>query len=174
MRMIDFPESRQIGNYDCGANALLSVLSYHGIDVDESTIIKIAHTTKRSGTSINGIKKVLKKFKLKYKDGKIDIETLKKYVKKKIPVIIPLQAWETKKVKNWNCEWDSGHYVIPIGYDKKKIYFEDPVCITRAYLTFKELEERWHDKDDKTKKRLVHFGIAVFGKHPTKKPVHMD
>jgi ABC-type bacteriocin/lantibiotic exporter with double-glycine peptidase domain len=175
MRGFNFPESRQCSDYDCGANAIGSVLAYYGIDLNESDIIKIAGTTKKAGTPISGMKKLFRKFKLKYKEGKMDINSLKQHIKKKVPVIIALQAWEDKKIKNWKNVWAFGHYAIPVGYDKKRIYFEDPASIFRAYISFEELEEKWHDEDYKTKKKYVHWGIAVFGKPAKKnKKIHMD
>jgi ABC-type bacteriocin/lantibiotic exporter with double-glycine peptidase domain len=175
MRGFNFPESRQCDNYDCGANAIGSVLAYYGIDLDESSIIKIAGTTKKSGTHVNGIKKIFKKFKLKYKEGEMNVNSLKEYIRRKVPVIITLQAWEDKKIKNWENVWDFGHYAIPVKYDKKRIYFEDPSSVFRTYISFKELEERWHDEDPKTKEKYINWGIAVFGKPIKKnKKIHMD
>jgi len=66
---------------------------------------------------------------------------------------------------------------VAIGYDNKKFYFEDPSAVIRTYLTFKELEERWHDIDAKTKKKFYHFGITFYGKKPKFKlneAIHMD
>lgn len=163
--LIDFPEYRQTFSYDCGAKCFQAVLAYYGYDVSEKEIIKIAKTKSKSGTHISGLKKVARKFKLKYKAGKITLEILKKYIDKKIPVIIAIQAW-SKKDCDLKKTWNHGHYVIPIGYDKKRFYFEDPSAIIRTYLTFKELEEKWHDRDygKKSKEKLINFGIAIFGK----------
>ncbi len=163
--LIDFPKYRQTFSYDCGAKCLQAVLAYYGYDVSEKEIMEMAGTNSRSGTSIVGLKKVARKFKLKYKARKMTLENLKKYINKKIPVIITIQAWP-KKACNLKKSWTHGHYVIPIGYDKKRIYFEDPSSILRTYLTFKELEERWHDRDygKRSKEKLINFGIAIYGK----------
>ena len=172
--MINFQRERQFSNYDCGASALVSVLSYYDIDSDETELMKIAKTNKKYGTSTKGVERVLKKFKLKYKIEKMNVDMLKEYIRKKIPVIICLQAWEGKKVKNWQGIWASGHYVIPIGYEENKIYFDDPYRVFETYLTSKELEDRWHDKDFELNEKEINLGIAVFGKHSEKKPIHMD
>jgi len=100
---------------------------------------------------------------------------LKQCIDKGIPVIIPIQAWENKKVKRWDKCWKSGHYVIPIGYDEKRVYFQDPAAIVRTYLDFKELGERWHDLDGN--KKIINFGIIFYGKKPDYDPneaIHMD
>ena len=91
-KLMKFPELRQYSNYDCGVNAIQSVLAYYGIDVREEDLVNLTGTTKRIGTPTKGFKKAAKKFGLKYKAGKITIGMLKKYIDKRIPVIISLQA----------------------------------------------------------------------------------
>ncbi|MFH1311120.1 MAG: cysteine peptidase family C39 domain-containing protein [Nanoarchaeota archaeon] len=175
MKILMFPNLRQAYEYDCGANVTQSILDYYGIDAKESEIIKIAGTT-RVGTSIKGIIKTLKKFGLKTKKGELTINQIKQYIDKKIPVILVIQAWTENKKVNWEKDWKDGHYVVVIGYDKHKFYFEDPASELRTYLTYKELDKRWHDMDVKRKK-YVHFGIAVYGKKPAysfKKKIHME
>ena len=175
MKLLTFPELRQTYEYDCGAKATEAVLEYYGFDVSESEIMKIANTT-RSGTPIKGIIKTIKKFGLKHKAGTMTLSQIKKYINKKIPVILVLQAWTEQKEVNWEKDWRDGHYVIVIGYDKHKLYFADPSSILRTYLTYKELDKRWHDKNQQNK-RYVHYGIAVFGHKPRfnpKEKIHMD
>lgn len=178
MKKMVFPELRQCFFYDCGAVAMQEVLVYYGMDVPESRILKIAKTNGRIGTSPSGLKKVARKFGLKHEDGEMDINLLKKYIRKKIPVIILVQAWK-KRVKDWKKEWGAGHWVIPIAYDRSKIYFEDPSCSIRTYLTFKELEERWKDAMtvNGKRKKFIKYGIAFYGKKPVSQKnrvVHMD
>ncbi len=168
MHILKFPESRQTYSYDCGAKAVQAVLIYYGIDIDESTVFKIAGTSER-GTSIKGIQAVIKQFKLKHTTRELTTTQLKKYVAKKIPVIILVQAWPTEKVKNWKNCWTTGHFVVVIGFDKKNIYFEDPFKNVRTYLPFKQFEDRWHDKD-LDGKRYEHLGIAIYGKKPSYHP----
>ena len=173
MKILMFPELRQTYNYDCGANAIQSILGYYGIDTRESKIMKIAGTTK-AGTTIKGIIKTLKKFGLKTKAGEMTISQIKKYIDKKIPVILVLQAWFKKKKPDWEKDWKDGHYVVAIGYDKNKFYFEDPSSELRTYLTYDELDKRWHEKVNK--KIYIHFGISAYGKKPSyslKKNIHM-
>ena len=107
----------------------------------------------------------------------MDIGQVKNYIDKKFPVILLIQAWPDKKVKDWKNDWIDGHYVVAIGYDKNKIYFEDPSSSLRTYLYYKELEERWHDIDlKKNKKKYNHLGIVVMGKKKfcEHKAIHMD
>ncbi|MBU1179589.1 C39 family peptidase [Patescibacteria group bacterium] len=175
MKILEFPELRQAYNYDCGASAIQSVLVYYGIDEEEDVIMKKAGTTKRAGTPIKRMIKTLNSYGLKCKAGPMTTEQVKKFIDKGHPVILDVQAWNEKKKIDWASDWADGHYVVAIGYDSKKIYFEDPATISRAFLTYKELEKRWHDKDTDGKK-YANYGIAVYGKpvkYNIKKAVHM-
>jgi ABC-type bacteriocin/lantibiotic exporter with double-glycine peptidase domain len=166
-KLLNFPPLRQVYQYDCGANAIQGVLDYYGIDVREGVILKMAGTTK-SGTNIRGVKKVADYFGLKYKDGAMTISDLKKWIDKKIPVIIVLQAWTEQEKVNWAKDWKDGHYVTVIGYSKKRIYFSDPSCERETFLTYKELEKRWHDRDVRWKK-VINWGMAVWRPKSLKK-----
>jgi len=175
MKTITLPKFRQTFEYDCGAKALQSVLVYYGIEIKEHQLIKDLKTTKE-GTQIKNIIRVSKKYDLKTESKKMTIKDLKKYIKKKIPVIIVLQAWTKKKNVDWENNWHDGHYVVAIGYTRNKIIFEDPSAFERTYLKHDELEKRWHDIDENSKK-YFHHGIAVSGKIPkfkSKKIIHMD
>jgi len=172
----NFPEFRQISQYDCGSAAMEAVLMYYGYDVSEKKIMKMAKTDKH-GTRVNGLLNVAKKFGLKYEIGTLDIDDLKKNIDEGKPTILALQAWLKKEVNDWDKHWADGHYVVAIGYDSKKFYFEDPSATIRTYLTYKELEERWHDIDAKTKKRFYHLGITFLNKKPKfrlNEVIHMD
>lgn len=168
MKMLKLPETQQTYNYDCGAKSLQAVLAYYGIYLREEILMKDAGTTK-TGTPILGIVKAAKKYKLKVKSKRMTIDEIKKFLDKNIPVILDLQAWSGKQKINWKDDWKDGHYVIAIGYDRKKIYFDDPFCFQTTFLTFKEIEARWHDIDSKKVKHFSH-GIAIYGKKPEFNP----
>lgn len=173
--IIDFPKFRQSEKYSCGATVVQEILAYYGVDISEHEAAQSARTTRR-GTTIKGIRRALKEFKFKFKDCPMSIAMLKKCIDEKKPVIISLQAWCRTKDGNWSRTWSHGHYTVVIGYDSTRVYFEDPICIVRSYLTFKELEERWHS-EDVDKKRLRNWGLVVYGKKPVysqNKAVHMD
>ena len=158
-----YPFKRQIYSYDCGASCMETVLTYFGYDAREDHIMKIAGTDK-NGTSSEGLIKVAKKFGLKYKAREnMTISDLKKCISRKHPCITPIQAWGNTAKKNWENGWQYGHYVIPIAYDDKNLYFEDPASHYRTFLSYDEMERRWHDKDI-TGNKLIHFGIMFYGK----------
>jgi len=118
MNIINFPYLRQTYNYDCGDIVLQSVLAYYGIDIREGRIIKWAKTNEYSGTSIISIEKIVKKYNLKIVSKAMTINEVKKFIDKKIPVIILLQVWSLKKNVNWEKHWSDGHFVIAIAYGK--------------------------------------------------------
>jgi len=175
MKILKFPELHQTYNWDCGASVMQSILTYYGFDVREEVVMKIAKTTKR-GTPIPGLIAVAEKYHLTFKAGKMMVENIKKYLDKKIPVILLLQAWSGKKRIKWESDWFDGHYVVAVGYNSQRIYFEDPWTFSRTYLAYPELEKRWHDVDRDGKKHF-NWGMAVFGKKPKyglDKSKHMD
>lgn len=161
-KILNFPLLRQTYEYDCGAKALHSVLIYYNIDVSEEEVMAITKTN-QNGTPVKGIIKAAKHFGLKASEEILEVADLKKYIKKKIPVIVLVQAWPKEKVTNWRDHWDDGHYVVAIGYDRKKIYFADPYSILITYLTYKELKDRWHDIDSSVDRKYYNLGIPVLG-----------
>lgn len=175
MTKFDFPETRQFYLYDCGAAAMLGVLAYYGFDnLSEQSLMTLARTNKRSGTSVEELKQIARKFGLKYKEGSMSIPKLKMYVRKKIPVIILIQnIWIDHNLKNDNYlkQRNCGHYVIPIGFNEDKFFFEDPASCFRTYLTFSELERIWSVVRMKKKRseKIEHYGIAFFGRPIYKK-----
>lgn len=153
----NFPHLRQTFNYDCGASALQAILFYYDYDIREGKLMKISKTSRRHGTNIKGLEKVLKKFKISYAAGKMTLKSLEDNLKKKRPVLICLQAWGGKN--DYEHEWEDGHYVVVIGYDKKNLYFSDPASVRPTYLSKKEFLKRWHDRDEKRK--YINFGIVL-------------
>ena len=171
-----YPFKRQIYGYDCGASCMETVLTYFGYDVREDHIMKIAGTDK-SGTAVEGLMKVAKKYGFKFKAREnMTIDDLKKCINRHRPCITPIQAWRNNTKRKWEDDWSHGHYVVPIGYDNINIYFEDPASPHRTFLSFEEMDKRWHDKDAAGNK-LVHFGIMFYGKperFDDDEMIHMD
>ena len=169
--LLDFPELRQTYNFDCGACALASVLAYYGIDVREDTVMQIARTAK-SGTNVAGIVKTLRYYGLT-PDRCASVEGIKKAIDQQYPVILALQAYKTSS-KAYRRTWGDGHYVVAIGYDAERVYFEDPSSYKRTWLSFEELEDRWHDVDGC--RRLRRWGCVARGtpKYKSDESTHMD
>lgn len=160
MKILQFPELRQVYNFDCGASALASILTYYGIDVREDKLMSLAETSK-DGTGLAGIAKVLEYYGLEFQMGSISTEELKLFINEGYPVLITLQAYKISDLPYTEC-WDDGHYVVAIGYDERNIYFEDPSSYKRTKLSFVELVERWHDIESNGTK-LIQWGCVVKG-----------
>ncbi len=162
MMIKNFPELRQVYNYDCGASALQSVLIYYGFDVREDKLMALIKTDK-NGSRPENIRQALERFKIRAKlIYRMDLAKLKGYLDQQRPVIIALQAW-SKQEKDYTQSWVDGHYAVAIGYDRQRIYFEDPSSVRRTYLSYKELLARWHDCDAAGKK-YYNLGIVALGK----------
>ena len=176
MKILDFPELCQTYEYDCGATALEAVFIYYGIEIKEGLIINQAKTSKSRGTSVKHIEITAKKYGFKVDSKEIDIPDIKNILTKKYLLYFCCRLGKGAKISTGKKDWDDGHYVVAIGYDKEKIYFEDPYTFERTFLKFEELKKRWHGGFAKGKKYINH-GIAIFGKTPkfnSKKRIHMN
>ncbi len=164
--LLPVPGVRQHTNYSCGEAALLSVLAYYGIDQRQDKLTEQTGTTYDDGTNYKAIIKVAGDYGLQpVAASHMTKDDLIANVKQGIPVIIAMQAWEEKgdprDVKEWSSRIDDGHYIVAIGYDDSRIYFADPAMFPIGYITFEELDARWHDGEGD--EVLDHFGIAISG-----------
>jgi predicted double-glycine peptidase len=181
LKILDFPELRQLFDYDCGASALQSVLTYYGYKRREDLLFKKlgAKSTDvfNNGVKIKDIVKVARGYSLTVRvERGLKAVDLKKYIDLKIPVICLVQAWrESGNIKLWKNDYKDGHYVVAIGYDDKRIIFEDPASYTRTWLTYEELDLRWHAIDDKNKPDPVSVAIIIKGeiKYKSNELTHM-
>jgi len=161
--ILDVPDTRQTFPYDCGAKATQTVLAYYGIDVREDRLLKYLGTTEE-GTDVKNIIKVLKRVGLEVEAGKMTVADLEKHLDEGHPIILPLQAWVDDLFEiDWQTSEGEGHYVICVGMDGKRVYFEDPATFGKVYLSKQEFLERWHDKDEEGNV-FVNYGIVAIGK----------
>ncbi len=164
LELIQIPLTRQATDYTCGTAALQSMLGFHSEDFNESELAKLLKTNEQEGTDYNEIVAVAKQkgYTVQvYKEMKLN--DLKNLLNKKIPVLCLIQAWAEKKV-DYKNDWNDGHYVVAIGYDKHKIYFMDPSTLGNyTYIDQKSFLNRWHDKN--SKEELNHFGLTITKKH---------
>lgn len=180
---LDFPELRQVFNYDCGVTCLQQVLIYYGIDKREDELIALLSTEKTNiiehGTKLSKMKEVAKYYGLECDILKnTTIKKICNLIDNQIPSILLLQAWRDFSVDNldWTKDYSDGHYVVAIGYNDTCLFFEDPSSVTRTYLTFTELEKRWHDVDDDNKTKISNVAVVIKGekKYDSEEIVHMD
>ena len=66
--------------------------------------------------------------------------------------------------------------MVAIGYNDTCLFFEDPSSVNRTYLSFEELEKRWHDVDDDNKTKNKHVAVIITGekKFNSSNIDHMD
>ena len=80
------------------------------------------------------------------------------------PVLMMLQAWpEAAPPTGFASVWDSGHWLVAIGYDARGVYFEDPSLEgARGFLSHDALDERWHDIEGVDQRRVHRYGIEIW------------
>ena len=180
---LDFPDLRQEFNYDCGVTCFQQVLIYYGIEKREDELIKLLSTEKTSiiehGTKLSKMIEVAKYYGLEAEILRnSSIKKIKELLDEKIPSILLLQAWRDYSVDNldWEKDYHDGHFVVAVGYNDTRIFFEDPSSVVRTYLTYEELEKRWHDVDDNNKTKNHHVAVVIRGEKKYKGDdiVHMD
>src|SRR5687768_14274284 len=145
---VSLPHVVQQEGYTCGQAALASIRGYFGVGrcEDESQLLedmKIA-AGDESGSDpahiVAGLGKLQHDVKRKMSDA-----ALRKALDNKHPVMVMVQAWGDPKPPTYDG-WTDGHWIVAIGYDKQGVYFEDPsLYCRRGFLTWKELDKRWHD-----------------------------
>jgi ABC-type bacteriocin/lantibiotic exporter with double-glycine peptidase domain len=197
MPILDFPETRQTFCYDCGANALASVLVYVGVELREDEVMALAGTTKKNGTDVAGILRVLDYFGIPHTPAST-IGEIVAAIDAGHPVLLTLQAYGGSQAE-YVSDWEDGHWVVAIGYEGesgdsshdshdshdpnnpgsiRRIVCEDPSSYTRTWIGAAELLARWHDMDGsgKKSKKIRQFGCAVRGtpKFRSSELRHMD
>lgn len=170
MKMLNFPELKQAHNWDCGATCLQAVFLYYGLDIAEEKIIEIAETNDDRGTLPSKMLEAIKHFGLKAESKNLSLKKIKQYIDKEIPVILLLQAWADEANVDWLKHFESGHYVVAIGYGEGNIYFEDPWSFARTFLPEQILLDRWHDVDFGGHK-YINWGVAVTSSRGRKYPL---
>lgn len=177
MSMIDLHIGRQTYDYDCGAQALETVMHYYGSNIRGDALMEALGTTEE-GTPPQAMIRVAEGYGFQVKSGtQWSLNQVKQYVEARTPVIVLLQAWADRymTLDDWRRNWDDGHYAIVIGIDKDLLLFEDPASIRRTWLREREFLARWHDMDSKTGEKYEHFGMVLLGKQPSKLALeHMD
>ncbi len=177
MSMIDLHIGKQNYEYDCGAQALQTVMNYYGVEVGGDELIEKLGTSEE-GTPPQAMISVAQSYGFEVKSGsQWSLNQVKQYVDTGTPVIVLLQAWADRymALDDWRRDWDDGHYAIVIGLNKDVLLFEDPATIRRTWLREREFLARWHDLDIKTGEKYEHFGMVLLGRQPAKLSLeHMD
>ncbi|HOC81795.1 MAG: Peptidase C39 family protein [Synergistetes bacterium ADurb.Bin155] len=166
--MIDLHYGRQAFDFDCGATALQTVMAYYGVEVRLDVLME-ALGTDEDGTDVRDILRTARSygFEAQGRSG-WTLGELKGKIDEGIPVIVLLQAWaeRPKTIREWESDYDDGHYAIVIGHAKGVLLFEDPASFRRTWLREREFLSRWHDRDARTGEVFEHYGIMLLGKDP--------
>jgi predicted double-glycine peptidase len=161
--LLGVPNVRQHTAYSCGAAALQAILAYYDHNVRQDVLMAKLGTNEIDGTAYWDIVRVAQEYGLK--PTVVTHMTRKRIIaeiNRGLPVLIAIQAWidggNPRDLEGWAARTDDGHYLVAIGYDRNRMYFEDPAMFGIGYIGFDELEARWHDYDQKGN-RLDHFAI---------------
>jgi predicted double-glycine peptidase len=161
-KILDYPTFRQATKYTCGVASVQAALIHcfgAKYDIPETSLVNSLKATPSGGVDPTTMASVLKSKGVKIDKRTITKDDLINYINEEKPVIICIQAWGDKK--DYSNTYNEGHYVTVIGYNDKGFIFEDPsISSKQGFISFDDLEERWHDKD-KNGKKYDHMGIAI-------------
>jgi predicted double-glycine peptidase len=158
--LIQVPLTRQAADYTCGAAALQSVLGYFGKEFRQDELVKSIKSDPDNGTPYQNIVQYARSLGFVVSTHTdLSLDELKGFIDNRQPVLLAIQAWMDPP-RDWTT-YESGHYVVAIGYDRDVIYFMDPSTLGNyTYIPITEFLSRWHDREtDGT--QLNHFGIVM-------------
>jgi predicted double-glycine peptidase len=165
---VPLPDTRQGEDYSCGASALQAISGYFGVGPEEEEdYVRDLKMDTRVGSHPFQIIRAAERYGLRVSEKeRMTVNEVKVYLDRGKPVMLMIQAWrDSETEKSYAKEWDEGHWVVAIGYDRAGMYFEDPsLAAIRGFIPYTELEERWHDTGPKNK-RIEHYGLAVWRPH---------
>lgn len=166
---LEFPLVRQEKNYTCGCACVNALLEFYGEETySEADMCELIDATTQYGTSYKSIASFFKKegYHVFHKQN-LTIEDLKRFLDHEHPVLVCLQAWSEQKDVDYTDKWNSGHYLIAVGYNSSSLIFMDPsLKDTLGYLPIEGFESRWHDTDGAEDEELIHFGMVIMGPKP--------
>jgi predicted double-glycine peptidase len=175
--LIPVPLVRQKTPFSCGNAAELAVLRYYEPQrfgaVSESSLYAPLHTTPKDGTDPGPMADYLRhepglaaEARWSTPDSNVELGDLERAVDRGEPSIVAVQAWQAvatlKELKPWATDWDDGHYLVVIGYDRTRLYFMDPSTGDRyTYIPIGEFAERWHDVLGAAAAHVQHIAVFV-------------
>ncbi|HWU85948.1 MAG TPA: C39 family peptidase [Kofleriaceae bacterium] len=161
---IDLPNIVQAKDYTCGAAALLAICRYYGVGPRSERRVVEDMGFGRDGSDPKHVLRAVKKYGLAHEELRpMTIRQLRAYLDLARPVMLMLQAWADPRPASYRDHWEDGHWVVAIGHDTTRIYFEDPYLEgARGYLTHAQLDERWHDIEGRDAHHVDHYGLAIW------------
>ena len=181
-KLLRLPLFRQATSYSCGVACVLSILRYakYDFDIREDVLATALGSNDDVGTLsykivdyLNAVRynnEEIPWFTAEFKQG-MTIEDLKREIDNGHPVICGIQAWNWDENEEYQIDldysedWESGHWVVAIGYNRDNIFFMDPSTAGNyTYISNDRLMERWRDYDGVTRETgmdMVQGGIVV-------------
>ena len=163
---IDLPNTTQAKDWTCGPSALLAICAFYGVGPEtEKEVVNDMKAT-NVGTDPIQIVRAARRYGLQVKEfrGMRDRDLLDALHERR-PVIMMIQAWADNPPKSYGDNWVDGHWLVAIGYDAKGVYFEDPSLYNvRGFLTYQQLDDRWHDIEGKDDHHVERYGAVIWTK----------
>jgi|SRR5262252_41774 len=166
--LMPVPLISQSHPWTCGGAALMATLVYFGVfDDAQSRLDAELGANAEAGTSVHQIVKVARRFGLQAEARtELTLDDVRRALAGGAVVIVAVQAWSSAQVKDWQANWEDGHYVVIVGLTDDRVYVMDPSVRTGyAYLPRGQFIERWHDYDIEGDRRIVwsRLGIIING-----------
>jgi predicted double-glycine peptidase len=161
----------------CGAAALLAVCRFFGVgpvtEAECVVILKRCGYHAQVGVHPDQLARAARDCGLKARiERNMERRALISLLKQRIPVLLTIQAWAGDAMKGtvdqYAKKWNSGHWVVAIGFDRNGIIVEDPwLEASRGYLSNESLISRWHDTEEQGR-RYYGTGVPVWISRPAK------
>ena len=163
--MIELPNTVQATGHTCGAAALLSICSYYGCGPDDEATVVADMGFGEDGSDPAHVLRAVTRYGLHYREYRpMTDRQLARCLDRGRPVLLMLQAWpDEPPLTGFANVWDSGHWVVAIGYDARGVCFADPSLErARGFLTHDALAERWHDVEGEDAHHVHRYGVAIW------------
>ena len=149
-KVIYFPIVKQENDYSCGVACTSSILKYFNLENYDFKLLENTLCCNENGTDDKNIISLLKDRDLLITElNNLTIDNLIQLFKNfSLPIIIDIQAYKENE-NSYKDQTEFGHYVIFCGYDNEKLIFMDSWLGEYVYLTEEELDDRWHDDNEK-------------------------
>ncbi|MBA3453869.1 MAG: C39 family peptidase [Deltaproteobacteria bacterium] len=160
---VELPCVVQRTDYTCGAAAVLAVSRYFGVGPGTEAAVVRDMGFGRLGSDPAHLVRAVRRYRLRYTEARgMTDARLRSELDRGRPVIVMLQAWGERA--SYRTHWRAGHWVVVIGHDARGVFVEDPLIEgARAFLSYAELSDRWHDLEGDTHRRVRRYGLTVWG-----------
>jgi predicted double-glycine peptidase len=163
--VIELPGTVQETGHTCGAAALRSICAYYGCAPASEAELVAAMGFGEDGSDPAHVLRAVARYGLHHREYRpMTDRQLARCLDRGRPVLIMLQAWpDVAPPAGFANVWDSGHWVVAIGYDARGVYFMDPsIDGARGFLTHDALAERWHDIEGGDAHHVHRYGVAIW------------